>query len=142
MIRVLIPYNKEFKNFAPECKQLYEKSQTQIGDSNSFEFITKNTFFYMFLSDKTLIGAIYYFLDEEQKLFLNGFAKRKMFALNLECLKLSLTWFNCDIYAQAQNRASALCLLRCGFKRTEKRNVFVKYLHKLEHSSRKDNHDF
>jgi len=125
MIRVLIPSNKEFKVFESECKELYEKSQTKIGDTNSFEFITKNTFFYMFVTNSTLIGGIYFFIDEEGKLFLNGFAKRKMFALNIECLKLSLKWFNCDIYAQAQNRASALCLLRCGFKRTEK-NVFVK----------------
>ena len=117
MIRVLIPKEREFSLYEREIKELYEKSQDKIKDTNSFEFIRDNTFFYTFLDDDKLIGGIYYFVDEEGFLFLNGFAKRKMFKLNLECLKLSLSWFNCDIYAEAQNRASALCLLRCGFKR-------------------------
>ena len=124
MIRVLIPLDKEFYLFYPECKKLYENVQVEIHDMNSFEFICTNTFFYMFLDDNKLIGAIYYFVDEEGKLFLNGFANRKMHKLNLECLKMSLEWFNTDIYAQAQNRASALCLLRCGFRR-DKEDVFV-----------------
>lgn len=117
MIRVLIPKEREFSLYEREIKELYEKFQDKIKDTNSFEFIRDNTFFYTFLDDDKLIGGIYYFVDEEGFLFLNGFAKRKMFKLNLECLKLSLSWFNCNIYAEAQNRASALCLLRCGFKR-------------------------
>ena len=117
MIRVLIPKEREFSLYEREIKELYEKSQDKIKDTNSFEYIRDNTFFYTFLDDDKLIGGIYYFVDEEGFLFLNGFAKRKMFKLNLECLKLSLSWFNCNIYAEAQNRASALCLLRCGFKR-------------------------
>lgn len=125
MIRVLIPLNEEFKNFEAECKKLYEDSQDKIKDNNSFEFITHNTFFYMFINDDELIGGIYYFIDEEGKLFLNGFAKRKMFYLNLDCLKMSTEWFSCDIYAEAQNRASAFCLLKCGFKRF-KDNIFIK----------------
>ena len=124
MIRVLIPSNKEFLHFKNECKNLYKKCQDKICDEKSFEFICNNTFFYMFVNDNDLIGGIYYFLDEENKLFLNGFANRKMHHLNLECLKMSLDWFKGNIYAQAQNRASALCLLRCGFKRYLK-NVFV-----------------
>ena len=68
------------------------------------------------IEDGVLLGAIYYFMDDG-KLFLNGFASSKHHFENLYCLKLSSSWFNCDIYAEAQNRASALCLLRCGFKR-------------------------
>ena len=128
MIRVLIPKDREFSLYEREIKELYEKSQDKIKDTNSFEFIRDNTFFYTFLDDDKLIGGIYYFVDEEGFLFLNGFAKRKMFKLNLECLKLSLSWFNCNIYAEAQNRASALCLLRCGFTR-QMENIFV-YYHK------------
>lgn len=124
MIRVLIPRDSEFCLYKDECKNLYEKVQDKIHDTNTFEFICTNTFFYMFLDGNKLIGAIYYFVDEEGKLFLNGFANRKMHKLNLECLKMSLDWFNTDIYAQAQNRASALCLLRCGFRR-DKGGVFV-----------------
>ena len=124
MIKVLIPSNKEFLHFKNECENLYKKCQDKIYDEKSFEFICNNTFFYMFVNDNKLIGGIYYFLDENNKLFLNGFANRKMHNINLECLKMSLDWFKGDIYAQAQNRASALCLLKCGFKRYFK-NIFV-----------------
>lgn len=125
MIRVLIPSDKEFLSYKDECKKLYTKVQDKICDPNSFEFISTKTLFYMFIDDTVLVGAIYYFIDEDEKLFLNGFSKRKMFRQNLECLKLSTTWFNCDIYAEAQNRASALCLLKCGFIRLNN-NTFRK----------------
>ena len=123
MINVWIPYNSEFEKFKPECKALYIKSQDKICDNNSFDFVISNTLFYLFETEGCLIGAIYYFLDEKGRLFLNGFAKRKMHYLCLECLKMSLDWFKGSIYAEAQNRASALCLLRCGFKR-EQGDVF------------------
>ena len=123
MIRVLIPTEADFKLYENQLKDLYEKNQEKIADTNSFEFIKDNTLFYMFLLNDKLIGAIYYFLDNG-KLFLNGFANRKNFEANLYCLAWSTTWFNCDIYAEAQNRASALCLLKTGFKR-HKNNLFV-----------------
>lgn len=123
MIRVLIPTDLEFKHYEQELKSLYERNQKKICDSNSFEFIRDNTLFYMFVEDDFLLGAIYYFLDNE-KLFLNGFAKPKQHVSNLRCLLLSTSWFIVDIYAEAQNRVSALCLLKCGFKRV-KDNLFV-----------------
>jgi hypothetical protein len=116
MINVWIPVKDEFYKYRDECKELYEKLQDKIGDDNSFDFISKNTFFYLFENDGILIGAIYYF-KKDGNWFLNGFAKRKMHNLFLSCLKKSLTWFKGRVYAEAQNRASALCLLRCGFKR-------------------------
>ena len=124
MINVWIPCHSEFESFKSECKNLYEKLQDKICDSNTFEFICENTLFYLFEKNGDLIGAIYYFLDEDGKLFLNAFAKRKKYNLCLECLKMSLTWFKGNVYAEAQNRASALCLLRCGFKR-KSGNLFV-----------------
>ncbi len=123
MINVWIPGDSEFEKFKPECKTLYEKSQDKICDDNSFEFVIYNTLFYLFETEGSLIGAIYYFLDEGGRLFLTGFAKRKMHNLCLECLKMYLNWFRGRIYAEAQNRASALCLLRCGFRR-EQGNIF------------------
>ena len=115
MIKVFIPYDKEFWKFKDECKKLYESVQDKICDTNSFEFIIINTFFYLFVFNEKLIGAIYFFEDNNGKLFLNGFANRKMHLLNLECLKMSLNWFDCDIYATAQNKMSELCLKKCGF---------------------------
>ena len=104
MIRVLIPTQKEFHSYLQECKSLYEKVQKSICDTNSFEFIVNYTFFYLFLDEEELIGAIYYFVDENDKLYLNGFAKRKkrffpirdtaallrgLYSLYLKILKLS-----------------------------------------------------
>ena len=117
MINVWIPHQAGFIKYKDECQKLYESVQDKICDTNTFEFICKNTFFYLFESNECLIGAIYYFIDEDGKLFLNGFANRKMHKECLECLKMSLNWFKGSIYAEAQNRASALCLLRAGFKR-------------------------
>ena len=124
MINVWIPSQEGFWKYYKECKELYENVQDKITDDSSFEFIIKNTFFYLFETEGNLIGAIYYFVKEDGNLYLNGFAKRKMYFLNIDCLKKSLTWFKGRVYAVAQNRASALCLLRCGFKR-EKDNLFV-----------------
>ena len=118
MLKVLIPTNPEFQEYETSAKELYEKNQEKICDTNTFEFIRDNTWFYLFVLDKKLIGAIYYFIDDG-KLFLNGFAIRKNMKANLYALFLSTTWFKKPIYAEAQNRASALCLLKCGFKRKE-----------------------
>ncbi len=122
MLEVLIPLNPEFQLYEAQVKELYEKNQDKIRDPNSFLFIRDNTYFYIFILNGSLIGAIYYFMDNN-KLYLNGFANPKNHLINLHCLRLSTTWFNCEIYAEAQNRASALCLLRCGFKRV-KDNLF------------------
>lgn len=120
MLKVLIPTQSEFRRYETPIKLLYEKNQEKIADTNSFEFIRDNTLFYLFLLDEKPIGAIYYF-KEDDKLYLNGFAIRKNLEANLACLKWSTTWFNCDIYAVAQNRASAYCLLKCGFRRLDDR---------------------
>ena len=125
-INVWIPTQKKFQDFKKECKELYESVQDKITDDSSFEFIINNTFFYLFEINGSLIGAIYYFIGSDGKCYLNGFAKRKMHSLCVECLKKSLTWFKGRVYAEAQNRASALCLLRCGFKRI-KEKLFVIY---------------
>lgn len=122
MLRVLIPTQSEFRIYEAPIKLLYEQNQEKIADTNSFEFIRDNTLFYLFLLDEKPIGAIYYFKVDD-KLYLNGFAIRKNLEANLACLKWSTAWFNCNIYAEAQNRASAYCLLKTGFKRI-KENVF------------------
>lgn len=125
MIKALTPLDAEFLCYKTQLKEMYELNQDKICDTNSFEFITSSTLFYFFTdTNGTLLGAIYFFLDEENKLFLNAFSGRGHHKENLECLRLSMTWFNCDIYAEAQNRASVLCLLRCGFER-KKDNIFV-----------------
>ena len=123
MIKVLIPHNPEFWEYDAQVKDLYEKNQEKICDSNSYEFVRDNTLFYIFLLNGHFIGSIYYFI-EDGNLFLNGFAIPKNHLANLFCLRRSLSWFVKPIFAEAQHRASALCLLRCGFKR-KKGNLYV-----------------
>ena len=123
-IHVWIPAQKEFSIYKEDCKKLYESLQDKICDPNSFEFICKNTFFYLFEKSGEVLGGIYYFTEEDGKLFVNAFGKRKNYDINLKCFKMSLDWFKGRVYAEVQNRASALCLLRCGFKRKEG-NLFV-----------------
>lgn len=119
MVSVIIPSDEKFSAYKTELKNMYENVQDKICDTNSFDFIMTNTLFYGFLHDSVLLGAIYFFVDDEGKLFLNGFAGRKHLELNLECLRMSLGWFSSEIYAEAQNKASAYCLLRCGFRRVK-----------------------
>lgn len=126
MINVWIPSQEEFELYREDCRRLYEGVQDKICDTNSFDFITRYTLFYLFETNASLIGAIYYFKDTDGRIFLNGFANRKMHMLCLECLKMSLDWFRGYVYAEAQNRASALCLLRCGFKRLQGKEFFIK----------------
>ena len=123
MIKVFIPKDAEFKKYEKECSELYDSLQDKICDTNSFEFVVNNTLFYLFTDDEILIGGIYYFLDDG-KLFVNAFAKRKRHEICLKCFRMSLNWFKGSIYAEAQNRASALCLLKCGFKR-QNGKIFV-----------------
>lgn len=123
VIEVLIPLNPEFQKYDAQVKELYEKNQQKICDPNSYEFVRDNTLFYIFLKDRVFLGAIYYFMDND-KLFLNGFSSPKNHSTNLYCLLISMSWFKKPIFAEAQNRASALCLLRCGFKRING-NLFV-----------------
>ena len=92
----------------------------------SLWYLQNNTIFYLFLSDKKFICVIYYFIDDG-KLFLNAFSIRKSFTDNLSCLSLSTKFFATDIYAEAQNRASALCLLRSGFKRVDGNLFCLRY---------------
>ena len=124
MIKVFIPSQVEFQYYKSECKNLYEKVQSQITDTNTFEFIINNTLFYIYTDNNKLIGASYFFVKDDGNLYFNGFANRKMHDLCIKCLKMTLNWFKGSIYAEAQNRASALCLVKCGFKRV-KDNLFV-----------------
>ena len=95
------------------------KRQYPIGNY-IVDFICKETFFYLFLVDEKILGVIYFFQDDG-KLYLNGFAVRKFLKEKLEALKLATTWFNCEIYAEAQNKASAYCLKKVGFKKITER---------------------
>lgn len=119
-LKILTPKDKDFFRYKNEVKKLYLENQDKINDDNTFDFICKETFFYLFLVDEKILGVIYFFQDDG-KLYLNGFAVRKFLKEKLEALKLATTWFNCEIYAEAQNKASAYCLKKVGFKKITER---------------------
>ena len=119
-LKILIPKDKDFFRYKNEVNKLYLENQDKINDDNTFDFICKETFFYLFLVDEKILGVIYFFQDDG-KLYLNGFAVRKFLKEKLEALKLATTWFNCEIYAEAQNKASAYCLKKVGFKKITER---------------------
>lgn len=122
MIRVLIPKDKNF-NFK-QCKKLYKEHKKLIGDNQKFRDIVENTYFYSFFDDNKHLGCIYYYL-KNNKLFVNAFAYRHTHELNLECLKKTFDWFNCDIYAQTTHKTAILCLCKCGFRKV-KDNLYKK----------------
>lgn len=117
IITVRTPNDRLF-NYS-ECQELYNSVKELVND-DEFADIIKRTFFYSFYEWNTgkLIGCIYFYYKNE-KLFLNGFSGRKTHLANLQCLKESLEWFNCDIYAQTPHKTAKLCLLKCGFKQID-----------------------
>lgn len=122
MITVRTRYSDLF-NYA-ECEELYNECKADL-QGDDFSDIVYDTFFYSFYVWQTgeLLGCIYFY-QKDGKLFVNAFAKRGHHLLNIECLKESLKWFDCDIYAEALHRTSRLCVLRCGFERV-KDNLFI-----------------
>ena len=122
MIVVRTPIDNLF-NYA-ECEEMYNSCRELVNDDD-FRDIIKRTFFYSFVDwhSGELIGCIYFYFKNE-RLFLNGFAGRKHHLINLECLKKSLEWFDCDIFAETEHKTAKLCLLKCGFKSIGK-NLFV-----------------
>lgn len=122
MIIVRIPTDKNF-NYK-ECKKLFFKCNRFIKDGSRFRDIVENTFFYSFFNDDEFIGCIYFYYRDD-KLFVNAFAHRGRHKLNLECLKMTFDWFNCDIYAESVQKPAILCLYRCGFKKIGE-NLYIK----------------
>lgn len=118
MIIVRTPHDDLF-NYS-ECEEMYNKNKELIGDDD-FKDIVKRTFFYSFYEWNThkFIGCIYYYYRNDGRLFFNGFAGRKHHLLNLECVKKTLNWFDCDIYAETKHKTAKLCLLKCGFEKFE-----------------------
>ena len=120
-MKIFIPADEGFDFYA--CRKLYKKNQRLVGDDASFNQVLKNTFFYAFYDDKTLVGCIYVYKKKE-KLYLNGFAERGFHLFNIQAVKKVLKWFRCDIYAESIHKTAIYLLLRCGFKR-ESKNLFV-----------------
>lgn len=117
MIKTVIPGDKDFDYRT--CKKMYEKCKRLIGDNQKFKDIVRNTYFYSFYNNNEFLGCIYCYYKDE-KLFLNGFAGRHHHKENMESMKLVLSWFNCDIYAESIRKTAIYCLIELGFKKIGK----------------------
>lgn len=114
MITVRIPRDKNF-NYK-ECKTLYKKCRRLIGDNQEFREIVANTHFFSFYNDGDFLGCIYVY-DKCGKLYLNAFASRHHHKENIESMKMVLSWYTCDIYAESTRKTAIYCLLELGFKK-------------------------
>ena len=106
-----------------EAKKLWEKYKDKLEDGGDFDKVLENSQFFSFYSDKKLIGCISFY-QNDGKTFVNAFAGRKTHAINLECLKKALTFYNCDIYAKSKEKPAIYCILKCGFKKIEN-NLYI-----------------
>lgn len=115
---ILKPENPLFNYF--QCKKLYEENQKFLDDDTNFDDLISDSdiHFYSFFEHSRFIGCIYFYINNN-KVFLNAFAKRHTHNINLECLKASLNFYNCDIYAKSKHKTAILCLLKCGFKKVK-----------------------
>ena len=109
-----------------ECKKLYEDNQKFIDDNTPFKNLVNDNdiHFYSFYENEKFIGCIYFYVNDN-KVFVNAFAKRHTHKINLDCLKKCLSFYSCDIYARSKYQTAILCLLRCGFKKVN--NNIYKY---------------
>ncbi len=116
MIYVYFPHDEGFPY--KETKELYEKTQEDIGDSNAFDNVINKTLFMAFKEDDKLLGGIYYYtLPDDPRVYVNVFSGRKTHLSNLKCLKWSLNGFVGDIYAKTKHRHIRILAMRLGFKK-------------------------
>lgn len=122
MIVVRTPQNELF-NYA-ECREMFEQYQDKI-DVDDFDTVLKTTHFFSFYEwNKSLFIGCIYFYQQDRKLYVTAFSGRHHHKLNIECLKMSLDWYTCDVYAECKQRTAQLCLIECGFERV-KRGLYV-----------------
>lgn len=115
MMRVIIPLNKEFD--FEECKIMYNFYQPLVKDEASFEEVIRDTLFYSIYDDGKLSLCVYFYDDDNGKLWVNGYGIRKNHLFNKKSFKQVLGWFNCDIWAESYQKPAIYGLLSCGFKK-------------------------
>lgn len=114
MITVRIPTDKNFDFY--KCRCLFNEKFKGINDTYSFDEILKTTMFYSYYDGKKLLGCNFFFM-EDGKLFIGAFGIRHHLLDHIKCFKMTLDWFNCDIYAKSVQKPAIMLLLKCGFKK-------------------------
>ena len=118
MIVVRTP-NDDLFNYA-ECKELFEAYNDKI-DVDDYDTVLKTTHFFSFYewTKKLFLGCLYFY-RQNRKTYITAVGTRHHHKLNMECLKMALDWYTCDIYAECKERTAQLCLIKAGFKRIKK----------------------
>lgn len=115
-MKVKIPLDKDFE--FERCKKMYRYYNARVNDDSTFEEVISQTLFYAFY-DKDEITLCVYFYEKDNKLWVNGYGIRNKHLFNKVCFQKSLSWFDCDIWADTKYKDVAWALLRCGFKKVK-----------------------
>lgn len=107
-----------------EAKSLWTKHRDKLDDGGDFDKLLRNSHFFSFYENDIFIGCMCFY-QKDDKLFFNGFSKRKCHLLNLRCIKKALTFYNTDVYAQSIEKPAIYCLLKAGFHKVSK-NLYMK----------------
>ena len=126
-MKIIIPSDKEF-NYR-ECEKLYLTNEKFMGNHCDFMDIVYNSHFYSFYENKELVGCIYV-VDENNKLYLNGFSVRKNHLFNIKAVSTVVSFYNCPIFAKTKNRTAEILLKKCGFTLIKTNLNGMKYLKK------------
>lgn len=113
-MKVSIFSDKDFRY--KDCKELFYKSNETLEEALDFDGLIKKYQLFQYTHENKLIGCLYYYFEDD-KLFVATFANKGFAEEKYKCLKESLTYYDCDIYARTKQRHVAIALLRCGFKK-------------------------
>lgn len=103
-----------------ECKELFEK-YNRIIDVDDYDTVLRTTHFFSFYEwNKGIFLGCLYFYQQDGKVYVTAVGTRGHHKLNMECLKMALDWYTCDIYAECKQRAAQLCLMEFGFEKLKK----------------------
>lgn len=84
----------------------------------STDFIINNPHIYCFYQDNVLMGCIF-FTQEEEKLFIHGFSKPKLYKDVIDSIKIVCNHYKEDIYCRTRIKSAIYALLKAGFKKID-----------------------
>lgn len=82
------------------------------------DFIINNPHLYCFYDNNVLMGCIF-FTQEDEKLFLHGFSKRKLYKDVLTAINIVCDSYKQDIFCRTDIKSAIYVLLKTGFTKTD-----------------------
>lgn len=87
-------------------------------ESFSVDFIINNPHIYCFYLENVLYGCIF-FTQEDEKLFIHGFSKPKIYRDVIDAIKIVCNHYKQDIYCRTEIKSAIYALLKSGFKKID-----------------------